>query len=74
MQPEWEFWLDNQISPVVAKWLSRSAGYKFLLSCKMRLFESDDRRICLMAKKVAISMGFEKIPTQTELSPDQALF
>lgn len=73
MQPEREIWLNNRISPVVAKWLSQSAGYKVILSYKMRLFERNDREICLMAKKMAVLSGFEKKLIRAKLSPNQAL-
>ena len=26
MQPDWEIWLDNHVSPIIAKWLKEKTG------------------------------------------------
>jgi predicted nuclease of predicted toxin-antitoxin system len=51
MQPEWEIWLDNQISPIIAKWLSEQTGFKVISGYKLGLNNLSDQEIYSKAKK-----------------------
>lgn len=51
MQPEWEIWLDNHISPVIAKWLNEKSGLTVKSSYLLELYKLTDYEIYVKAKK-----------------------
>jgi predicted nuclease of predicted toxin-antitoxin system len=50
MQLDWELWLDVQISPVIAKWLSEETGLSVKSAYITGLNDLSDREIYLKAK------------------------
>lgn len=50
MQPEWEIWLDTQISPAIAKWIVEQAGYTAKSSYSLSLHNLTDLEIYQRAK------------------------
>lgn len=50
MQPDWEIWLDNHISPIIAKWLSEKSGFEVKSSYTLKLYNLSDREVYLKAK------------------------
>ena len=48
---EWEFWLDNQISPVIAKWMNEATGFTFKSSYILNFKTTSDHEIFQTAKK-----------------------
>jgi len=61
MQPNWKIWLENHISPIIAKWLSERSGLDVKSSYKLGLYNLSEREIYLKAKKsgniILISKG-----------------
>ena len=51
MQPDWEVWLDNHISPIIAKWLRENTGLTVKSSYTLKLYSLSDFDIYLKAKK-----------------------
>ena len=51
MQPDWEIWLDNHISPIIAKWLKEKSGVNIKSSYVLELYNLSDFDIYLKAKK-----------------------
>jgi predicted nuclease of predicted toxin-antitoxin system len=51
MQLDWEFWIDSQISPVIAKWLKDKHGFETKSSYSLRLTGVTDIDIYHLAKK-----------------------
>jgi len=51
MQPDWEFWLDNNLSPIIAKWLKEKTGWNIKSSYSLKLNNLKDHQIYLKAKK-----------------------
>ena len=51
MQPDWEVWLDNHISPIIAKWLRDKTGFTVKSSYTLKLYNLSDFDIYLKAKK-----------------------
>lgn len=51
MQHNWEIWLDNHISPIIAKWLSEKYSFQVRSSYALGLYNLNDREIYLKAKK-----------------------
>ena len=37
MQPDWEIWLDNHISPIIAKWLKDDLDFEVKSSYLLQL-------------------------------------
>jgi hypothetical protein len=35
--PDWEFWLDCHLSPVIAKWMMEATGYVFKSAYSLNL-------------------------------------
>lgn len=50
MQPDWEIWLDNHISPIIAKWLNEKSGFIVKSSYTLGLCNLNDREIYIKAK------------------------
>ncbi len=50
MRPEWEIWVDTNISPAIAKWLADYTGYLVKSSYILDMNELDDLTIYKMAK------------------------
>ncbi len=50
MQPYWEIWLDNHISPIIAKWLNQKTGLDVKSSYILQLYNLSDYEIYLKAK------------------------
>lgn len=48
---EWEFWLDNNLSPIIAKWLKDETGYIIKSSFILKLYSLDDYEIYKLAKQ-----------------------
>lgn len=48
---EWEFWLDNNLSPIIAKWLKDETGYTIKSSFILELYLMDDYEIYKVAKE-----------------------
>jgi len=42
MQLDWEIWLDNNISPIIAKWLADETGWIVKSSYSLQLHFMDD--------------------------------
>ncbi len=53
MQPDWEIWLDNHISPIIAKWLKEELKMEVKSSYILQLYELSDYEIYLKAKEYA---------------------
>jgi len=51
MQHDWEIWLDNHISPIVAKWLKDKTSLEVKSSYILQLYNLKDIEIYLKAKK-----------------------
>lgn len=51
MQPEWELWLDTQISPVIAKWMTDYTDFLVKSSYSLSLHHLTDIEIYNRAKK-----------------------
>jgi len=51
MRHDWEIWLDNHISPAIAKWLKEKTGREVKSSYVLELTNLTDREIYLKAKK-----------------------
>ncbi len=50
MQPDWEIWLDNHISPIIAKWLKDDLGLIVKSSYTLQLEKLKDLEIYRKAK------------------------
>ncbi len=50
MQLDWEIWLDNHISPIIAKWLNDKSVFKVTSSYALELWNLKDFDIYLKAK------------------------
>ncbi|WP_131537410.1 DUF5615 family PIN-like protein [Pedobacter nototheniae] len=46
----WEFWIDTNISPIIAKWISEYTGYTAKSSYSLNLHFIDDIKIYTMAR------------------------
>jgi predicted nuclease of predicted toxin-antitoxin system len=51
MQPDWEIWLDNHISPIIAKWLKDDLGLEAKSSYTMQFYNLSDIQIYQKAKE-----------------------
>lgn len=51
MQPNWEFWIDSQISPIIAKWLKEKRGFESKSSYSLNLTGVADLDIYNLARK-----------------------
>ena len=51
MQPDWEIWLDNQLSSFLAKIMSEELKMPVVSSFKLEIKDAEDREIYAMAKK-----------------------
>jgi len=51
MRHDWEIWLDNHISPAIAKWLKEKTGREVKSSYVLELTNLTDREIYLKAKR-----------------------
>ena len=51
MQPDWEIWLDNHISPIIAKWLKDDLGVEVKSSYILQLYDLSDVEIYQKAKE-----------------------
>ncbi len=45
MQPDWEIWLDNHISPIIAKWLNAESAFTVKSSYILELSNLSDLEI-----------------------------
>ncbi|HWB92705.1 MAG TPA: DUF5615 family PIN-like protein [Puia sp.] len=50
MQPDWEIWLDTNISPVIAKWMNEETGIKVKSSYSLSLHNLADLDIYQRAR------------------------
>jgi predicted nuclease of predicted toxin-antitoxin system len=50
MQPEWEIWLDTNISPAIAKWMTEYTGYTVKSSYSLSLHHKTDLEIYQLAR------------------------
>ena len=50
MQLDWEIWLDNHISPIIAKWMSEATGWTVKSSYILQLHFKEDMQIYEEAK------------------------
>ncbi|HEX4373142.1 MAG TPA: DUF5615 family PIN-like protein [Puia sp.] len=48
---DWEFWLDNQLSPIIAKWMSEETGLIFKSAYTQKFYEISDIEIYQSAKQ-----------------------
>jgi len=51
MQPKWEIWLDTNLSPAIAKWMSGYSGYPVKSSYTLSLHFETDNFIYQKARK-----------------------
>ena len=51
MLPEWEIWLDNNISPIIAKWMSEETGWVVKSSYMLQLHFKTDMQLYEEARK-----------------------
>lgn len=51
MQPDWEIWLDTNISPAIAKWVSEYTGFTVKSSYSLQLHYLGDLDIYYRAKE-----------------------
>jgi predicted nuclease of predicted toxin-antitoxin system len=51
MQPDWEIWLDSNISPAIAKWMAEFTGYTVKSSYLLSLQRDSDFTIYKKAKE-----------------------
>ena len=51
MQPEWELWLDNHLSPIIAKWIVDELGFTAKSSYTLQLHRLDDIDIFQKARQ-----------------------
>ncbi len=51
MQHEWEIWLDNHLSPILAKWLSDETGYSIKSAYSLQLYQLNDKEIYQKARE-----------------------
>ena len=51
MQPEWEIWIDTNISPIIAKWTAELTGLVVKSSYSLSLHYLTDKEIYEKAKK-----------------------
>lgn len=45
MQPDWEIWLDTNISPIIAKWMTEFTGYPVKSTYSLSLQRDSDLSI-----------------------------
>jgi predicted nuclease of predicted toxin-antitoxin system len=50
MQPDWEIWLDTNISPAIAKWMGEDTGMSVKSSYSLSLHYMEDIEIYNLAK------------------------
>jgi predicted nuclease of predicted toxin-antitoxin system len=50
MQPEWEIWLDTNISPAIAKWMNEYTGFLVKSSYSLSLHHKTDIEIYQLAR------------------------
>ncbi len=50
MLPDWEFWLDNHISPIIAKWLKDELGWNIKSAYTLNTEEMSDQQFYHKAK------------------------
>lgn len=65
MQPDWEVWLDTNISPVIAKWMAEHTGVVVKSSYSLQLHYLSDRELydkARLAGKVIIISKDADIP------------
>ena len=51
MQFDWEVWLDSNLSPIIAKWLSDKISLKVKSSYSLSLHKLSDHEVYLKAKE-----------------------
>ncbi|HSI76682.1 MAG TPA: DUF5615 family PIN-like protein [Lunatimonas sp.] len=51
MQPDWEIWLDTNISPAIAKWMAEFTGYTVKSAYILSFNNISDRTIYKKAKE-----------------------
>lgn len=51
MQPDWEIWIDTNISPIIAKWMAERTGLVVKSSYSLSLHSLTDNEIYEKAKK-----------------------
>ena len=51
MQPDWEIWLDNHLSPIIAKWLNDKTGLEIKSAYILKLQGLNDLEIYKKAKE-----------------------
>ena len=56
MQPEFEIWLDNQLPPILAKWMTETFGWLVKSSFVLQLQEVSDWEIYRRAKENSIQV------------------
>ena len=47
MQHDWEIWLDNHISPIIAKWLKEKTGLEVKSSYVLKFDQLKDAQIAV---------------------------
>jgi len=50
MQPDWEIWIDTNISPIIAKWMAEQTGLVVKSSYSLSLHYLSDKEIYEKAK------------------------
>jgi len=60
MQPDWEIWLDTNISPAIAKWMSDFTGYTVKSSYSLSFQKTDDLTIYNKAKSKGLVIIISK--------------
>jgi predicted nuclease of predicted toxin-antitoxin system len=51
MQPDWEIWIDTNISPIIAKWMAEQTGLVVKSSYSLSLHYLSDKEIYEKAKE-----------------------
>ncbi len=54
MQPEFEIWLDNQLPPILAKWMTETFGWQVKSSFILQVKEASDWEIYRRAKSYPV--------------------
>lgn len=62
MQPEWEIWLDSNISPIIAKWMQDDTGLLVKSSYSLNLHSKTDAEIYNLAKIAGNIIIIPKMP------------
>ena len=50
MQPDWELWINTNISPIIAKWMAEQTGLVVKSSYSLSLHNLSDKEIYEKAK------------------------